>query len=380
VQPIRILVLGFALIGTLYYIASMLALLSFSRRSRARQDSSSGRWKITVLKPICGLDRDGRENLSSFVYQDYDDFEVRLGFLDSDDPAIEAARLAAEGSGNAIVRHGSRIEGSNNKVRILDNLARDSQGDLVVIADSDVRVTPDFLSRISAPFSDPTVGVVTCLYRGIKADGIADALEGLYMTCDFAPGVACSAVLGEIDFSLGAATAIRSEALAAFGGFPSLVDYIADDFQLGKKAVGAGYKVVLSDYVVDIVLSAAGIKEVAARELRWSRTIRISQPLGHLGLIFTYGFPFAVLACLISPTSTLSWATLLISLIVRGCTAFVGAGKCLGDKEFPRRISLLPIRDLMSFGVWIASYFSRSVIWRGRRLRLLSDGKMVLDD
>lgn len=364
----------------MYYVVSMLALILFSRRSKTCGSTSSGPLKITVLKPICGLDRDGRENLASFVCQEYPDFEVRLGFLDPDDPAAEAAISAIENAERATIRQGYRIQGANNKVRILDNLAADSLGDVVVIADSDVRVTPDFLSRISAPFADSSIGVVTCLYRGIRADGIADSLEGLYMTCDFAPGVACSAISGEIGFSLGAATAIRTDTLAAFGGFPALVDYIADDFQLGRKAAQAGYRVVLSDYIADIVLSAAGIREVAARELRWSRTIRISQPLGHAGLVFTYGFPFAVLACISLGMSVVGWSVLLGSLAIRACTSFIGARVCLADKEFPRRMYLLPIRDLMSFGIWIASHLSRSVVWRGRRLRLLNDGKMVLDD
>lgn len=379
-QVFSTVTLGLAAIGTIYYVVSTLALILFSRRSRVPRDVSSGKPSISVLKPVCGLDREGRENLASFIHQDYDDFEIRLGFLDPNDPTAAEVRLAAEESERVIVRPGVRIEGSNNKVRILHNLAEDCTGEIIVIADSDVRVTPDFLTRLSEPFSDPSVGVVTCLYRGIKANGVADSLEGLYMTCDFAPGVASSSVFGEIGYALGAASAIRRKTLETFGGFSSLADFIADDFQLGKKAVESGYRVVLSNYVADIVLSAAGMREVAARELRWSRTIRISQPLGHLGLIFTYGFAFSVIFCLLSGGSRLGWLVLLVSAVSRGCTALVGARVCLGDREFPRRMCLLPVSDLMSFGIWANSFFSRSVIWRGRRLRLLRGGKMKLDD
>ena len=226
-----------------------------------------------------------------------------------------------------------------------------------------------------APFENESVGVVTCLYRGVRAGGVADALEGLHMTCIFAPGVACARELGGIDFGLGAAIAIRSKVLRAIGGFESIANYLADDFQLGRRPAILGHEVKFSRYVIDEVLTAEGLRSVLARELRWSRTTRVSRPLGHLGLLFTFGFAYAVAFAAISGPSALGCWVVGSVWAIRTLTAWAGAGR-LGDVEFSRRAWLLPLRDLLSFGVWVAGYFGRTVAWRGRRLRVMPDGRM----
>ena len=363
-----------ALLGTLYYIVSTLALVSHFRAPRL---PAPGPRPLSVLKPVCGLEVGAFESFQSYLRQDYPCYEVLFGVLDEADPALATVRDAIRGSENAAVRVGSEIDGANNKVRILDKLARHATGEILVITDADTRVTPDFLSRISAPFADESVGAVTCMYRGIEAKSAADALEGLHMTCVFAPGVAAAKRVGGIDFGLGAAIAIRKHILEATGGFEAIANYLADDFQIGRRAAKAGYKVELSDYVMDIVLTGQGIREVLARELRWARTTKVSRPLGHFGLVVTYGSAYALALAIASGFSALGWSVLVGVAALRGATAFVGARVCLQDRECARRVWLLPVRDLLSFGVWAAGYFSRTVAWRGRRLKLLEGGRMA---
>ncbi|MCE5315411.1 MAG: bacteriohopanetetrol glucosamine biosynthesis glycosyltransferase HpnI [Armatimonadota bacterium] len=361
------------ILGTLYYVLSTAALI---RRfaPRAAKGKAKSHVKISVLKPVRGMDGDARANFLTFLGQDYPDYEVLFGALDPDDAAIPLIRDVIKGDARASIYIGSEIDGFNNKVRILHNLARHSSGEILVITDADTQVTPDFLSRITAPLNDPQVGVTTCIYRGIGGRGMADSLEGLHMTCVFAPGVACADALAGIDFGLGAAIAIRRETLELIGGFESIVDCLADDFLLGRKSSLAGYKVKLSDYVIDIVLSGESLANVLRRELRWSVTTRVSRPVGHFGLIATFGLAYALILVMFDAAL---WPVLAAVTAIRWLTAYIGARICLQDRMFARRSWLLPIRDLLSFGIWVAGYFRQTVEWRGRHLELTRNGRIT---
>ena len=376
-NTIEIALLVLATLGTLYYILSILALVRHFRGARPTLCPLRAPPTSSLLKPVSGVDADARDGFLSFLKQDYPDYEVLFGVLEPDDPATDVISDAIQGGGNATLHVGSGIQGANNKVRILHNLAGRAIGGILVVTDADTRVTPDFLTTITRPFEDPEVGAVTCLYRGTGARTAADALEGLHMTCVFAPGVAAAKALGGIDFGLGAAIAVRRSALDAIGGFEAIVDYLADDYQLCHRVAGAGYRVVLSDYVVDIMLSGEPLRAVLRRELRWSRTTRVSRPIGHFGLVVTFGFTYALGFLIASGLSAAGWYVLATVLAVRLVTAWVGARICLGDRESPRRLHLLPARDVLSFGIWTAGYFSNTVNWRGRKLRVLRDGRMI---
>lgn len=369
------ILLGLTVAGTLYYALSALALVSFFRGKRITH-APEVRPRVSVLKPVCGVDRDAASNFASYLGQDYADYEVLFGALEADDPAIEVILDTIVGDKRASLHIGTTIRGANNKVRILHQLAKHASGEILVITDADTRVGPEFLSAVGAPFEDESVGVVTCLYRGVRAGGIADALEGLHMTCIFAPGVACARSLGGIDFGLGAAIAIRAKTLREIGGFEPIADYLADDFQLGRRPARLGHRVELSRYVIDEVLSAEGLRSALARELRWSRTTRVSRPVGHAGLVFTFGFAYALMLLVALGLSPLGWAVLGCVLAIRLATAWIGARR-LGDAQFARRAHLLPLRDLLSFGIWVAGFLGRTVAWRGRKLRVTKDGRMV---
>lgn len=366
------------LIGTAYYILSTLALIAhFAKRKRRKRQVQTQQPRVSILKPVNGLDFGARDNFISYLTQNYSDYEVLFGVLDKDDPSANVISDVIKPFPNASLHIGSDIDGANNKVRILHNLLRHSDGEIIVITDADTRVTPGFLRRIIAPFENEGVGAVTCMYRGSDAMSIGDALEGLHMTCVFAPGVVCAAYMSGVYFGLGAAIAIRGDVLSDIGGFEAIVDYLADDFQLGKRAAAAGCKVELSDYVVDVVLCSEDIRSVITRELRWAQTTKVSNPPGYLGYAVTHGFAYAVLFLLASGFSAVGWLVLYGVAAVRIITAYIGACKCLGDREFTKRILLLPVRDLLSPLIWIAAYFTDTITWRGRKLRLNRDGQIA---
>jgi len=361
--------------GTVYYVLSTIALIAFLAGKRQAQ-ATEHRPKVSVLKPVRGQDRQAQANFASYLAQDYPDYEVLFGLLDADDPAVDVILDTIQGNKCASLHIGTTIRGANAKVRILHQLAKHASGEILVITDADTRVQPGFVSAITAPFEDETVGVVTCLYRGVEACGIADALEGLHMACVFAPGVACARGLGGIDFGLGAAIAIRRQALQAIGGFEPIADYLADDYQLGHRAARLGYRVELCKYVVDEVLSEEGLRAVLARELRWSRTTRVSRPLGHLGLVFTFGLAYGLIYLGCSGFAGTGWAMLASVSAIRLASAWATARR-LGDREFGRRMWLLGLCDVLSFGIWAAGYCGGAVTWRGRKLRVTKDGRIA---
>lgn len=368
---IELVLLSLASIGTLYYILSTIALIHHFRKQHSDKNF---RPTVSFLKPVRGIDAGADINFRSFLNQDYPDYEVIFGVLDECDPVLPLLHRLADEFDNAEVHTGSDISGSNNKVRILQNLAQHAKGEILVIADSDTRISPDALRKIVAMFDDESVGVVTCPYRGIEAKSMADKLQALHMTCVFIPGVACASALGS-EFGLGAMIAVRKSVLTEIGGFESITDYLADDFQLAHKAHKAGFKIKLADYVVDIVLAGEDLKAILERELRWSKTVRVSNPAGHFGLVFTFGFAFALLYLFVTVFSPLGWLVFASTTCIRFLTAYIGA-QSLDDHCLLDRLHLLPIRDLLEFGVWIASCFGNTVRWRGRTLRLTKDGKI----
>lgn len=367
--------LALAGIGAVYYLLSTAALFGCFR-GKPLVSSGDFRPRVSVLKPACGVDREAEANFASYLAQDYPNYEVLFGVLEPSDPAVGAVLECIQGNKRASLHIGTTIRGANNKVRVLHQLAKRASGEIIVVTDADTRARPDFLDAMVAPFEDDTVGVVTCLYKGTRASTLGDALEGLHMTCVFAPGVACARWLGGLDFGLGAAIAIRRTALSRMGGFERIVDYLADDYQLGHIPSRLGYRVHLSKYVVEDVLSGQGLGQVLARDLRWSRTTRASRPAAHIGLVFTFGVAYAVLCLATTGFSALGWACLGSVLAVRFVTASIGAFACMADKELPRRLWLLPARDLASFGIWLVGLTGRSVIWRGRRLQVLKNGML----
>jgi ceramide glucosyltransferase len=239
----------------------------------------------------------------------------------------------------------------------------------MIVSDSDVRVEPDFLRAVVAPFADPKVGGVTCLYRGLAEQSFPATLEALGNSADFAPGVLVAWLLkkGALDFMLGAVMATTKKHLAEIGGFESLVDYFCDDYELGNRLAGRGHRVELSRFPVSIVYRPERLRAAFRHQLRWNLSIRYSRPWGHFGLIFSQGLPWTVLAVFLAPWPLLAVAYVAAYLLLRGWMAWTVGVSEMRDQLVRRKFLALPLRDAFAFVVWFASFFTQRIYWRGQQ-------------
>jgi ceramide glucosyltransferase len=331
------------------------------------------------LKPVCGADDEAYENFAGFCRQDYPAFQIIFGVRAADDPAvaiIEQLILAFPDRDIELVISSHEI-GSNAKVSNLQNMYAQAKHDLLLIADSDIRVGPDYLRRVLAPMRQPRVGLVTCLYRGTRARTFPALLENIGVTSTFAPEVLLSRALEGIAFALGSTIVMRRELLERIGGFPRVADYLADDFWLGNYTAQAGYEVVLSDYVVEHVAGRETLATMLKRQLRWGRTMRISRPWGYRGLILTYGTVTSLLSLLAWNFSGFAWRLLAATILLRFLPVFFVGIWGLRDVNLARYFWLAPLRDLITFGVWVASLAGDEIQWRGVNFRVSPDGKLA---
>lgn len=333
---------------------------------------------VSILKPLCGADAEQLANLSSFCEQDYPEYEVLFGALDPEDPSLENARRVAESHPGVPVRivAGGDAFGHNRKVCTLERLAAAANHEVFVLCDSDMRVEPDYLARVVAPLSGPDVGLVTCLYRGRHARGLAARLEALAIGCDFIPSVLLTRRASGLGFALGATIALRRETLEQAGGFRSLADELADDYRLGERVHRAGKKVVLSDYVVDDVMGREDFGAMWARRVRWAKTCRAMQPAGWAGAIVTHGLALAVALAAARSFDALGGLLCAATLLWRLSISALITGAVTRDREALRNLWLLPLSDLLSCAVWAASFVGSTVVWRGRRFKLGSRGRL----
>ncbi|AJE02661.1 bacteriohopanetetrol glucosamine biosynthesis glycosyltransferase HpnI [Geobacter pickeringii] len=335
---------------------------------------------VTILKPVKGVDAGSLENFASFCRQEYPaPVQVVFACAGADDPVIPVIRrLMADfpAADIELVVDGA-IHGPNYKVSNLINAFPRAKHDLIIVCDSDIRVSPDFLREVAAPFADPQVGLVTSLYRSPGVRGAATALEAMGFTVEMVPNVMVALKLEGLSFALGAAMTVRRGALAAIGGFPALVDYLADDYQLGNKIHRAGWRLELSDCFVESVMHREDLAAVLSRQLRWCRTMRVSRPGGYLGSGITQPFPMACLALILSGFSAAGWGAALLLYLVRALVVLLFSRRFIGDGIFPRWLWLLPLRDAFAFATWALSFAGDRVRWRGHLFRLLPGGKIV---
>ena len=326
---------------------------------------------ITILKPLSGLDHALESNLRTFFEQDYPTFEILFAMSDASDPAAAVVKkLCAEYS-----RVPSRllITGdapySNAKVYSLDRMLAAASNDLVVMSDSDTRVTPALLTAIAAEFQDARVGVATCPYRAVAGPSIWSKLEATGMNTDFMAGILVARMLEGMKFAVGPTIAARRPALESIGGFHRLKDYLAEDFAMGKFAAEAGHGVVLSSYVIEHHIGSTDWPQNAAHRLRWVRSTRRSRPVGYVGQLFTMATPVALLSSAIAPHL---WLAAVGVLAIRVVAAYAVASRVLRARI---NWALLPAEDLLAFCFWIAGFFGNTIVWRGRRYRVFPDGK-----
>jgi len=326
---------------------------------------------ISILKPVRGLDPHFFEAIRSHAVQDYPDYEILFGVADAADPAVpEIRRLMEEFPERRIRLVQSSTQAANHKVGVLIDLAREARYPLLLVSDSDIRVPSDYLRRIVGPLEDPAVGLVTCLY-GASSDHWPGRWEALGIATDFAPSVLVAPLVGVREFALGSTLLFRAADLQAIGGFEALADYIADDYQLGRRITALGRRVVLAKLAVQTSLRGRRWSEVWRHQVRWARTIRVSRGGGYIGLPIANASLWALLAAL---GGAWLWAAALVALrVLMGIV--VGAG-ILGSREVLRYFCLIPPRDLWGFAVWVCGLAGDTVEWRGTRLRLRRDGRI----
>lgn len=368
--------------GTVLTAAAMcygiVAALAVRIRLKTARYEPPARWPaVTILKPLCGDEHELYECLSSFCDQRYPCFQIVFGVSDGDDPAVDVVRrlqreFPAVDLQIAIDR---RLHGSSRKVSNLINMMPLAQHDYLVIADSDIRVVPDYLARVVAPLLDPGVGIVTCPYRGAPRPGLWSMLGSLFINEWFTPSVRVAALFGSRAFAFGATIAIRREVLAGTGGFAAIANQLADDYRLGEGTRRMGLRTVLSDVVVETCVDERSIGDLVRHELRWLRTIRAVRPLGYALSFITFGVPVALVGCLLAGGARPAIAMLATTALARVMLHWV--------VRAPRAsLLVLPLRDGLTLALWAWGFVNRSVQWRDDRYRVTHDGSAqpVLED
>ena len=357
------------LCGIAYNTLAILGALRF--RGRLGRAFLSGNLPpVSILKPIRGRDARFYEAIRSHALQRYPaGFEILFGTADPHDPALEdVARLQREFPALPVRTVVTTNNAPNGKVGSLEILAREARHPVLLVNDGDILVAPGYLVRVMALLGDPAVGLVTCLYRG-RGSSLAARAEALGIATEFAPSVLVARLLSTTGFALGSTMAFRAKDLEAIGGFGSIRDFLADDYQLGARIAALGKKVVLSDTVVETNLGAGTWRDVWKHQVRWSRTIRISRPAGYFGYLVTQATFWCLLAALFGHPR-IALAGLLVRL-----AAAAASMTALSVRSF-WQLLFVPFRDLFGLAVWVAGMVGNTVEWRGLRFRLHKDGRI----
>ncbi len=390
-QSVEILTTVLAVAGMGYFVAATVAARIFLAVRRAPLATFTP--SVSILKSLKGLDPGMIDAFRSHCRQSYaGDFELLFGVSTLADPAVAAVeQLKTEFPQRSIrlIECPERL-GTNGKVSTLVQLATQARYPFLLINDSDITVSPRYLERVmacfapAAEYSDEApqgkvqqkVGLVTALYRGRAHGTLASRLEALGIATDFQAGVLLSMwIEGGLSYGFGSTLAVRREALDKIGGLLPLVDYLADDYELGYRVAQAGYRVALSGEVVETGVPAYGWRGFVDHQLRWERAVRDSRPWGYAGLIFTHGLGWALLNVLASGANPASLWLAGLSLFSRLTLAITVGAEVLDDRRVLASLWLLPLRDLVAMGVWVAGFAGNTIVWRGDRF-ILKNGKL----
>lgn len=364
-QILRWSLLALALAPFGYYLLAITAARRFFRHRPRPQSGFSP--PVSVLKPVRGLDREAYENYASFCRQQYPEFEILFGVSQETDPVLPIIRKLIDDFPDCKIRVllGAEKLGTGDKVNKLCRMVREAKYDILIVSDSDIRVAPGYLHAVAAPFADPQVGAVTCLYRGLTDGSLISNLEALGNTSDFDAGVLSAWLLGGVEFTLGATMATTRKRLAEIGGFEALVNHFSDDYELGHRIAKLGYRVEVTTFPVFTVFPTQTLGQCFRHQVRWTLTMRHSQPWGHFSLLFTHGLPWAILAAAIAP----SWPVAAFYLggyaVLRTAMAWTVGVWGVNDPLLRRKLWLIPLRDAFAFVVWLTSFFTRRIEWRG---------------
>jgi ceramide glucosyltransferase len=383
-QSVATLTTVLAVAGIGYFVAAVVAARVFLAARRARPAAFAP--DVSLLKSLKGLDPGMLDAFRSHCRQSYAGrVELLFGVSSLADPAVTAVeQLQAEFPEQAIrlVECPQRL-GTNGKVSTLAQLVPHARFEFLLINDSDITVSPHYLERVMACFAAGAngvaaqrVGLVTALYRGRSYGTLPSRLEALGIATDFQAAVLLSKwIEGGLHYGLGSTLAISRETLDKIGGLEVLVDHLADDYELGVRVAGAGYRVALSPEVVETGIPAYGWRGFLDHQLRWTRTVRDARPWGYVGLIFNHGLGWALVNVIASGVSPASLWLLGLSFFLRLTLAMTVGVEVLADHQVLPSLWLLPLRDLVAMGVWVAGFAGNTIVWRGERFTL-KDGKL----
>jgi ceramide glucosyltransferase len=379
-------VLGVGLFGLVTSsVYTALALLAIRRFVQRKNSPAIFEPPVSLLKPLHGAEPDLEAHLATFFQQDYPTYEILFCARQLNDAGLIAARKVAAQFPDVPVQFFASGEPTvpNAKILSLEKMAEAAQHDLLIISDSDVRVDSSYVRDVVAPFADPAVGAVTCLYRGVAAQGgLWSRIEAAAMSIEMSAGVLVADMLEGMKFALGPTMAIRRSCLNEFGGFLPMGDYCADDFLLGNWVAERGHTVVLSHHVIDHIVLHANFWPSMQHQARWMKSTRFSRPKGHLGTALTFSVPFGLLAavaiCGLHPHHWLAWASaaLLWSVGTRMLLASAVSHSVVRERSSWPSVLLYPVRDLLGIVFWAASYCSRKVLWRNEMYLLETGGRM----
>jgi len=363
-----------------YYLLCLWSASVFVRaRKSAARSLQQFHPPVTILKPLKGIDPDIYEAFRSHCLQDYPEYEIIFGVSESNDPAVASVEQLKQQFPQIPISLVvcPTILGANVKVSNLDQMVISARYEHLIVNDSDIRVERDYLQKVLAPFSDERVGMVTCLYRGAPASTVGSHLEALGISTDFSAGVlVAQQIEGGLHFGLGSTLAFRRADLDRMGGFKTIVDFLADDYELGRRIADLGKRVVLSATVVETHLPAYDFGGFVSHQMRWARGVRDARLGGYIGLIFTFGLMWSLLAVTAANGAPWSWGVLAVVMLLRFGVAF-GVGKsALLDQNLASQLWLSPIRDLIAVGVWVVSFFGHTVMWRGEKF-ILKKGRLL---
>jgi ceramide glucosyltransferase len=369
--------------STAYLLLVMIAGARFRRRQHYRAGDEGTFPPVTLLKPVCGMEPGLEANLTSFFEQQYPGFEIIFGARCDDDPALDVVRRISGKYPSvpvAIVATGEPLR-PNAKVCSLVKMYARAAHDYLIISDSDVHVGPNYIADVVRPLLEPNIGMVTCLYRGVATGGLWSTLEALGMSVEMTSGAIVANLLEGMKFALGPTMAVRRDALDAVGGFGPLADYCADDYILGRDIAESGRQVVMSQHVIDHVVINRSFACSMRHQIRWMKSTRFSRCAGHAGTALTFAMSFGLLGLLASGALH-HWgfgAALFVFAYLNRVALAIAAGWGVVRDDRARRLAwLYPLRDLMGFTFWCASYFGRRIEWRSDWYRLETGGRMVL--
>ena len=388
--PIFLIALGgLAMLGVttsaVYSLMVAVAVVQFRRRAAGEKKRAvihDFQPPVSVLKPVHGDEPDLERNLASFFEQDYPHYEILFCARHSEDAGLEAARRVAARFPQ--VKSRMIVCGEppwpNARTFSLEVMRQEALYPILVTSDSDVHVEPDYLASVVGPLSDPKVGMVTCLFRGVALRGLWAQLEALGMSVEMTSGVLVANMLEGMKFALGPSMTIRQSTVEKIGGFQKVAEYYADDFVLGNWTAKAGETVVLSSHIIEHHVLNARFKSTMAHQQDWATSTRFSRPWGHLGEVLTYAVPYGLLGLAALSAGgylALGLGLLALTVVVRILLCLLVAGAVVDDKASMRKAWLYPVRDLMGFCFWIRSYLGSSHLrYRGDPYELLPQGKL----